>query len=144
MRGLLICYLMSSGNSLVFMVILRHLDKTQVWNLLESQHSFDCASSLCFGDFNEILMQDEKLGGAYRPINQIMAFRNFIDHCQLIDLGFLSFPFTWCNQREGGDRISEWSNRFLETAEWVEYFPKASVKHLPTVIWLELQQSFWS
>ena len=43
---------------------------------------------LCAGDFNEIVRQEEKLGGAIRHHHQIQLFRDIIDECGFLDLGF--------------------------------------------------------
>ena len=40
------------------------------------------------GNFNDMLSEDEKMGGS--PVNRsrITAFKNFMDNCGLMDLGF--------------------------------------------------------
>ena len=47
------------------------------------------------GDFNEITKQDKKLGGAIRPHNQMPLFRDVIDECSFMDLGYVGSKFTW-------------------------------------------------
>lgn len=59
-----------------------------------------------------------------------MEFCNFVDYCQFMDLSFSGFPFTWCNKREGGDRVSERLDCFLANDAWLESLPQATVKHL--------------
>ena len=59
-------------------------------------------SWLCVGDFNDILRQDEKVGGNLRPMRKILNFQKFVADCELLDLGFNGYQFTWCNRREGG------------------------------------------
>ena len=43
---------------------------------------------IVFGDFNDINHLDEKCGGAKRSADQMQAFRNALDACNLLDLGF--------------------------------------------------------
>ena len=51
---------------------------------------------LCAGNFNEITQQSEKKnGGRPRPHNQMQLFRDVVDECTFMDLGFVGFPFTW-------------------------------------------------
>ena len=49
---------------------------------------------LCAGDFNEIVQQSEKQGGRARPHSQMQLFRDTLDECEFMDLGFVGFPFT--------------------------------------------------
>lgn len=51
---------------------------------------------LVMGDFNEILLPIEKTGGMCHPPKQIVDFRNVIDACGLVDLGFHGYQFMWC------------------------------------------------
>lgn len=39
------------------------------------------------GDFNEILLADEKRGGSERYQKQMNGFRTVVDNCSLVDLG---------------------------------------------------------
>ena len=50
---------------------------------------------LCAGDFNELTRGDEKLGGNRSSHNQMQLFRDAIDKCGFIDLGYLGSKFTW-------------------------------------------------
>ena len=49
-------------------------------------------------DFNDMISDEEKLGGL--PVNRarISTFRNCMDNCGLIDLGFHGPHFTWTNK----------------------------------------------
>ena len=49
---------------------------------------------LCFGDFNELTRQSEKLGGSVRSQAQMQMFRDAIDECGFMDLGFTGSQFT--------------------------------------------------
>ena len=68
---------------------------------------------LCAGDFNEIIGQDEKLGGALRSHNQIQLFREVIDECSFMDMGFVGSKYTWSKHFDNGglfrrDWIGAW------------------------------------
>ena len=59
---------------------------------------------MVLGDFNEILYSNEKLGGAMREAKQMMDFRDCLNRCGLVNLGFIGQKFTWCNGWYGGER----------------------------------------
>ena len=43
------------------------------------------------GDFNEILMSDDKFGGRNVNINRALRFQDCLDNCKMLDIGFTSF-----------------------------------------------------
>lgn len=57
---------------------------------------------LCVGDFNEIVINEEKMGGALRRERQMIEFREALDYCSFRDLGFVCALFTWCNNQYDG------------------------------------------
>ena len=59
----------------------------------------------CAGDFNEITRQEEKVGGAIRAHSQMQAFRDIIDECGFMDLGFIGPNFTWSKHYTDGHSI---------------------------------------
>lgn len=65
------------------------------WNLLRDLHSHFDLPWLCASDFNELLKTREKLGGRLRPYGQMQNFREVLDECGLLDLGFVGTKFTW-------------------------------------------------
>ena len=60
---------------------------------------------LCAGDFNELVRQDETLGGAIQSNNQMQLFRDVLDECGFMDLGFVGPKFTWSRHFEDGRSI---------------------------------------
>uniref|UniRef100_A0A2N9G9R7 Reverse transcriptase domain-containing protein n=1 Tax=Fagus sylvatica TaxID=28930 RepID=A0A2N9G9R7_FAGSY len=86
---------------------------------------------LCCGDFNCIVSQAEKKGGRSFVESSKGELRNFLDNCNLIDLGFKGNSFTWTNKRMGRDNIKERLDRAVANVEWKRLFPKATIKHLP-------------
>ena len=57
------------------------------------------------GDFNEVIIEGEKVGG--NPIFQrrVRAILDCMNECQMMDLGFSGPKFTWTNKRELGGLI---------------------------------------
>ncbi|KAG6626646.1 hypothetical protein CIPAW_15G065000 [Carya illinoinensis] len=97
------------------------------------------------GDLNETLFHHEKQGGNPKPESQIAAFRDVVEECELRDLGYNSYKFTWSNRREGHSYVNERLDSFLANSTWWNFYPNAKVihglvaysDHLP--IWIELE-----
>ena len=53
---------------------------------------------ILLGDFNDMISEEEKLGGLPISRTRMVAFRNCLDKCELIDLGFHGPRFTWINK----------------------------------------------
>ena len=100
------------------------------WNLLRLLHQQNSLPWCCVGDYNELTSTDEKVGGVIRLERQMQEFRDAIDYCGFIDLGFVGEPFTWCNNRLGSATIWERLDRGLAMAEWLSMFPNASIHHI--------------
>ena len=86
---------------------------------------------MCIGDFNAILHSIEKLSKRPPKINQMEAFREALEGCQLEDLGFKGYPFTWNNKRLGEANTKLRLDRVVATMEWKNKFQLSSVIHLP-------------
>ncbi|KAK2978561.1 hypothetical protein RJ640_006680 [Escallonia rubra] len=102
-------------------------------NLLRKLKGRDCLPWLCGGDFNEILRQDEKEGRTPKVNWQMRNFHEALDDCGLADLEYSGFKFTWCNNHTQPATVRERLDRFCATAEWMNAFPNAKVRHLNTI-----------
>ena len=67
------------------------------WHLLAFLNNQLHLPWLCLGDFNEILSNSKKQGGAIRSQQQMDGFRQVVDYCAFQDLGYSGSDFTWCN-----------------------------------------------
>ena len=90
----------------------------EAWDKLRRLNSNLERPWLCCGDFNEIVRQDEKLGGATQSHNQMQQFRDVIDGCGFMDLGFLSPKYTWSRHFKNGNSMWERLDRCLATNNW--------------------------
>lgn len=105
-----------------------------LWTSRYKVYTFDLIKSLCrregpwvvFGDFNEILVPNEKMEGRERPEQEMRDFRDVISDCTQRDLGFQGPMFTWFNGREGLNCISESWIRTSLTLSGLTSFPKHS------------------
>ncbi|XP_030969970.1 uncharacterized protein LOC115990264 [Quercus lobata] len=105
-------------------------NRIEAWNKLRCLNSYPTCPWLCLGDFNEIVRQDEKVGGALRSHNQMQLFRDVLDECGFMDLGFVGPKFTWARHYEDGSSIWERLDRGLATNNWFLKFPGSRVHHL--------------
>nr|XP_023879274.1 uncharacterized protein LOC111991717 [Quercus suber] len=103
--------------------------RSSSWRLLETLNAQFDLPWVVFGDFNEITHIEEKCGGAERNANQMEAFRNALDNCDLRDLGFVGQRFTWCNGRFGDQRTLVRLDRMVANNRWTALFQQAKVCH---------------
>ena len=54
---------------------------------------------LLIGDFNEPLVSSDKYGGRVVNINNSLQFKECLDRCNMVDLGFSGPRYTWTNKR---------------------------------------------
>ncbi|XP_074347007.1 uncharacterized protein LOC141685827 [Apium graveolens] len=99
------------------------------------------------GDFNDLMLTDEKRGGRGHPRALLEGFSETVMDCGLTDLGFIGEKFSRERAR-GTDRwIQERLDKGLATKEWCEMFPGAQVQvlevstsdHLPLCLQLNRQ-----
>ena len=64
-------------------------NRHEAWARIKNLKSRGLAPWICVGDFNEITNQSEKLRGRVRPHVQIQAFKDILDACSFLDLGFV-------------------------------------------------------
>lgn len=88
---------------------------------------------MLLGDFNEVLHSEDKFGGRNINLNRAIKFKECLDSCSLLDLGFSGPKFTLSNLREVLDIIFERIDRCFTNPSWRLLYPEASVTHLPRV-----------
>ena len=52
------------------------------------------------GDFNEPFIDEDKFGGRAVSVNRSLLFKECLDKCSMIDIGFSGPRFTWTNRRD--------------------------------------------
>ncbi|XP_050259987.1 uncharacterized protein LOC126705076 [Quercus robur] len=83
------------------------------------------------GDFNEPLIDEDKFGGRGVNINRSLAFKDCLDRCSMVDMGFSGPRYTWSNKRDISNLILERIDRFFMNPDWCVVYPNARVTHLP-------------
>uniref|UniRef100_A0A803Q8P9 Reverse transcriptase domain-containing protein n=1 Tax=Cannabis sativa TaxID=3483 RepID=A0A803Q8P9_CANSA len=85
---------------------------------------------LAIGDFNEILSNNDKLGGGLRRESQMEAFRAILDKCSLHEVPYIGDHFTWIKNRTALDTIKEWLDWCFINNHWESHFHMPTVEHL--------------
>ena len=82
-----------------------------------------------FDDFNELLEVGDKSGGVPQSHNLMQSFREVLDECGFIDLGYSGLDFTW-HGKWRGELVWERLDRGVANYEWLDLFPTGRVVHL--------------
>lgn len=72
------------------------------------------------------------MGGNEKQVNMVAGFREALKECELVDLGFVGYPFTWSNRRFGTQLIEERLDRFLCNKSWGNCFQEKAALNLVT------------
>ena len=92
--------------------------KSETWDLLCNLHQKYSLPWLCADDFNEILLLHEKLGGALRSETAMREFREVVDDCEFMDLGYAGKKYSWRGKR-GDHMVLERLDRALASHSWL-------------------------
>ena len=111
----------------------RLVERKILWSNLAKVAQLHNLPWLMLGDFNEVLSGEDKFGGRRVNLNRALDFKDCLDACNLLDLGFSRPKFTWSNLRQISDLVLERIDRCFANSEWRVLFPEASVTHLPRV-----------
>ena len=106
--------------------------RSDSWRLLSSLCNGSNLPWLVIGDFNEIMCDSEKEGGAKRSNAQMLRFKNTVEACGLSEICFNGPLFTWIYQRRDGFQIRERLDRALASTNWALLFPSAKLYHKST------------
>ena len=102
----------------------------ETWALLWHLHSRASMPWVCIGDFNEILSSDEKSGGVPKPLGPMQDIWSTLLHCDLVDLGYQGYKYTWRNGRRVSMFVEERLDRACANSKWRDMFPTTKVRHL--------------
>ena len=105
--------------------------KHETWSLLCDLYRQFSLPWLCVGDFNEILWSHEKIGLSPKREALMMAFRDILDECGFMDLGFVGDKFTLKGKRARG-LVLECLDKAVATNDLFSLNPRAKVRHLNT------------
>lgn len=89
-------------------------ERKDLWESIENISSTICGPWCVGGDFNVIMDLGEKLGGRPHRAQRSFDFITTMDTCgDLVDIGYVSARYTWCNNRRPSKRIWKTVDRIL-------------------------------
>ncbi|MCH86708.1 RNA-directed DNA polymerase (Reverse transcriptase), partial [Trifolium medium] len=100
--------------------------REETWEELRQFNSTISGPWCLAGDYNTVLFDHEKIGGAHANRHSCEAFENCINDCNLLDLGYAGSTFTW-NRGQLYERL----DRVLCNPTWQYLFPDSTIAHLP-------------
>ena len=100
-----------------------------VWDRLVNLGLRRDAAWLLVGDFNELISNDEKSGGAIRNESTFWNFRNMVQNCKLKDLRYSGNCLSWAGKREQG-WVQCRLDRSFGNGDWFSLFPRSNVEYL--------------
>lgn len=109
---------------------LRFAERCLLWENLEVVAGLHSMPWVIAGDFNEVLMGEEKFGGNPISMNGALQFQECLDICRMIDIGFSGPRFTWSNCWPLSHLVQERIDRAFVNANWSAIFLEAAVLHL--------------
>ncbi|XP_026399720.1 uncharacterized protein LOC113295603 [Papaver somniferum] len=86
---------------------------------------------LVLGDFNCVLRNEEKKGGATPRISVVNEFSDWIDDNSIFEAEALGCKFTWCNRQSGAHRIVRKLDHGVINEYWMERFENWRREALP-------------
>ncbi|XP_050264114.1 uncharacterized protein LOC126708367 [Quercus robur] len=108
----------------------RTAERHILWNNLINIGELHNLPWVLAGDFNEPLSEDDEFGGRAVSVSRSLLFKECLDKCNMIDIGFLGPRFTWTNKREVQALIQERIDSVFVNPNWCLLYPEARVVHL--------------
>jgi hypothetical protein len=105
-------------------------DRHQSWRFLRTLFAIEHSAWLCLGDFNETLFATEHFSRAARPEWQMRAFREVIEECLFLDLGWSGTEYTWDNRQLGDANVKARLDRAFGNAAFTNKFEHIKVRHI--------------
>ncbi|XP_030958322.1 uncharacterized protein LOC115980181 [Quercus lobata] len=108
----------------------RYAERRLLWDNLSRVAELHTLPWIIAGDFNKILLGEDKLGG--RPINisKAVNFQECLNICGMIDLGFSGPRYTWTDRQPLPHLVQERIDRVFGNVAWNVLYLEACVKYL--------------
>ncbi|XP_030949822.1 uncharacterized protein LOC115973699 [Quercus lobata] len=108
----------------------RSAERCVLWDNLTKVADLHNKPWIMVGDFNEPLLEEDKFGGRGVSINRSLLFKDCLDRCNMLDMGFSGPRYTWTNKRDINNLILERIDCFFANPDWCLLYPEAKVSHL--------------
>ncbi|XP_075663215.1 uncharacterized protein LOC142632755 [Castanea sativa] len=108
----------------------RFHERCILWNNLKNAAKLHEKPWIIARDFNEVLVDGDKFGGRAINSNRSLLFKECLDYCNMIDMGFTEPRFTWTNKCNINALVQERIDHFFANLNWHAAHPDARVTHL--------------
>lgn len=98
------------------------MKRLALWDLLSKINKRSGLPWCVIRDFNEMLTQDEKIGGRLRPLKQMEAFRVALEVNGLFDLAWVNHKYTWSNRHQDNSLTCERLDLAVANQQWLHRF----------------------
>ncbi|XP_056850253.1 uncharacterized protein LOC108824527 [Raphanus sativus] len=102
-------------------------ERRELWQDLKAHQDSPIIKNkpwLIFGDFNEILDENEHTGNEEMSYNGMREFQEVANYGSLMDMSYQGPKLTWSNKRDN-DLICKKLDRTLMNEAWIQSFPQA-------------------
>ncbi|XP_021770231.1 uncharacterized protein LOC110734397 [Chenopodium quinoa] len=86
---------------------------------------------LCTGDFNSVLLPEDRVHGNVVTDYEVRDFKDFIDQMNFSEIKSKGSYFLWSNKAHSGPRTQTRIDRGLVNSEWLFQFPNVEAVYLP-------------
>ncbi|XP_074315654.1 uncharacterized protein LOC141651861 [Silene latifolia] len=107
------------------------VDREPLWDSLCKYDSGISGPWIVGGDFNAIMANNERSGGAPITNSEMRHLLQVTQDCQLTDLCAKGAFYTWNNKHEGGTKVYSRLDRVLINDECLDIFPDSYTHFLP-------------
>ena len=121
----------------------RSEERCILWNNLSRVAEMHNKPWVIAGNFNEPLIDEDKLGGRLVSINKSLLFKECLDRCNMVDLGFIGPRFTWTNKRDANCFIQERIDRYFMNLKHCPVLLETLPRRMNYLNRLFRFQSFW-
>nr|XP_009789138.1 PREDICTED: uncharacterized protein LOC104236821 [Nicotiana sylvestris] len=97
-------------------------ERRSLWQHLESMSGGIKQPWLVTGDFNSVLLADDRIGGNPVTMCEVVDFQECIDTCELMELPCGGSRYTW-NDKYGDNRVFSKIDWAFVNREWMDYMP---------------------
>ena len=108
----------------------RFHERCVLWNNLKNVASLHDKPWVIAGDFNEVILEGDEYRGRIISSSRSLLFKECLDHCSMVDMGFVGPRFTWTNKRNFSALVQERIGRFFTNPSWYALHSDTRVTHL--------------